>query len=102
METTSLVNLAADKKISDFSELVKDILTTKAQDAIKTISESLGEEDDIDPALLDDSDDIDDEDLTEEQLQWISDNISEEEFAALDEESKANLTAFREAQKTNG
>lgn len=97
-----LLNFAAESNAVDFTSAFKDILSAKAQDVVDVMQESA-----LKNAVADlDEDDLDfgseDGELSEEQLEWIAENITEEEFEQLDELSRGMLKSYvRKAEKSN-
>ena len=81
----SLITLAEEKNLVDFRTLLDETLKTK-------IHEKLDPEDE-DEDFFPEDDDIE-TDLTEEQLEWIAENITEEEYEQLDEISKEKLGQY--------
>ena len=94
MEDKSLITLAEDKNILDFTSKVDEILRGKSIALVESLQGIEPEDEDDDEF---DFDDEDSDDLDEESMAWIAENITDDEFEALDDESKERLTAFVES-----
>lgn len=112
-DVSDLLGFALDKEPVNFSEKFNEILVNKIEDRVEArkiqvasslYGESVEEDFDLDDIDIDmDLDSIDEDlDITDDQLQEIVDNITEEEFESLDEDLQEVLEdLLDEANKIN-
>lgn len=74
-----LLALSVEGEAFDFTNAIKDVLTAKAQEVVQSLAEP----------------EVTEEGLSDDELAFIAENITEEEFEQLDELSKETLQSYR-------